>query len=47
MGIRDSILTVENGAQALVRADPAQNDKGGEAAKAAMALLDLQGRFAG
>ena len=45
--IGNGILTVENEAQALVRADPAQNDKGGEAAKAAMALLDLQGRFAG
>jgi len=47
MAIGNGILTVENEAQALVRADPAQNDKGGEAAKAAMALLDLQGRFAG
>tara|TARA_R110000751_G_scaffold2018_17_gene9968 strand:- start:47874 stop:48296 length:423 start_codon:yes stop_codon:yes gene_type:complete len=46
MAIGNGILTVENEAQALVRADPAQNDKGGEAAKAAMALLDLQGRFA-
>ena len=47
MAIGNGILTVENEAQALVRADPAQNDKGGEAAKAAMTLLDLQGRFAG
>ena len=47
MAIGNGILTVENEAQALVRADPAQNDKGGEAAKAAMALLDLQGRFVG
>ncbi len=47
MAIGNGILTVENEAQALVRADPAQNDQGGEAAKAAMALLDLQGRFAG
>jgi 6,7-dimethyl-8-ribityllumazine synthase len=47
MAIGNGILTVENEAQALVRADPAQNDKGSEAAKAAMALLDLQGRFAG
>ncbi|MEH6722033.1 6,7-dimethyl-8-ribityllumazine synthase [Qipengyuania sp. SS22] len=47
VAIGNGILTVENEAQALVRADPAQNDKGGEAAKAAMALLDLQGRFAG
>ncbi len=43
--IGNGILTVENEAQALVRADPAQKDKGGEAAKAAIALLDLQERF--
>jgi len=47
IAIGNGILTVENDAQALVRADPAQKDKGGEAAKAAMALLDLQARFAG
>jgi 6,7-dimethyl-8-ribityllumazine synthase len=45
IAIGNGILTVENEAQALVRADPAQKDKGGEAAKAAMALLDLQSRF--
>ena len=33
--IGNGILTVEDEAQALVRADPAQKDKGGEAAKAA------------
>ena len=32
-------------AQATVRADPKQKDKGGEAAIAAMALLNLQNRF--
>ena len=42
----NGILTVENEEQALVRADPAQKDKGGEAAKAAIALFDLQSRFA-
>ena len=47
MAIGNGILTVENEAQALVRADPAQKDKGGEAAKAALALLELRGRFAG
>jgi 6,7-dimethyl-8-ribityllumazine synthase len=36
---------VENEAQALERADPAQKDKGGEAAKAALALLALKERF--
>ncbi len=46
MAIGNGILTVEDEEQALVRADPAQKDKGGEAAKAAMALLDLQARFA-
>jgi 6,7-dimethyl-8-ribityllumazine synthase len=45
MAIGNGILTVENEAQALVRADPAQKDKGGEAAKAALALMDLRGRF--
>lgn len=47
LAIGNGILTVENEAQALVRADPAQKDKGGEAAKAALAMLDLQARFAG
>jgi 6,7-dimethyl-8-ribityllumazine synthase len=45
VAIGNGILTVENEAQALVRADPAQKDKGGEAAKAAMALLKLRERF--
>jgi 6,7-dimethyl-8-ribityllumazine synthase len=45
IAIGNGILTVENEAQALVRADPNQKDKGGEAAKAALALLDLKGRF--
>lgn len=42
MAIGNGILTVENEAQALVRADPAQKDKGGEAAKAALALYELR-----
>jgi 6,7-dimethyl-8-ribityllumazine synthase len=46
MAIGNGILTVENEEQALVRADPAQKDKGGEAAKAALALLALRERFA-
>jgi len=46
MAIGNGILTVENEAQALVRADPAQKDKGGEAAKAALALLALRQRWA-
>jgi 6,7-dimethyl-8-ribityllumazine synthase len=47
LAIGNGILTVENEAQALVRADPAQKDKGGEAAKAALAMLALRARFAG
>jgi 6,7-dimethyl-8-ribityllumazine synthase len=43
--IGNGILTVENEDQALVRADPAQKDKGGEAAKAALALLAIGRRF--
>jgi len=46
LAIGNGILTVEDEDQALVRADPAQKDKGGEAAKAAMALLALRERFA-
>ena len=45
IAIGNGILTVENEAQALVRADPKQKDKGGEAAKAALALMALQARF--
>ena len=45
--IGNGILTVENEEQAIVRADPTQKDKGGEAAKAAVALLDLKQRFGG
>jgi 6,7-dimethyl-8-ribityllumazine synthase len=45
IAIGNGILTVENEAQALVRADPAEKDKGGEAAKAALALMALQERF--
>ncbi|MBV7267137.1 6,7-dimethyl-8-ribityllumazine synthase [Erythrobacter ani] len=44
--IGNGILTVENEDQAQVRADPAQKNKGGEAAKAALALLSLADRFA-
>ena len=45
LAIGNGILTVENEAQAIVRADPGQKDKGGEAAKAALALLKLKERF--
>jgi 6,7-dimethyl-8-ribityllumazine synthase len=43
--IGNGILTVENEAQALTRARPDEKDKGGEAAKAALAMLALKGRF--
>jgi 6,7-dimethyl-8-ribityllumazine synthase len=46
LAIGNGILTVENEAQALVRADPAQLDKGGGAAKAAIAMLALKEQFA-
>ena len=45
VAIGNGILTVENEAQALVRADPAQKNKGGEAAAAAMALLALRAKY--
>ena len=43
--IGNAILTVENEAQAAVRADPARGNKGGEAAEAALALLRLKRRL--
>lgn len=45
IAIGNGILTVENEAQAIVRADPAQKNKGGEAAQAALALKALADRF--
>ena len=44
--IGNGILTVENEDQAIVRADPAQGDKGGGAAKAALDLFDLREKYA-
>ena len=38
----NGILTVETEAQALARADPRQGDKGGDAARAALALYRLK-----
>ena len=46
LAVGNGILTVENEAQALIRADLAQGDKGRDAAKAALALLALKERFA-
>jgi len=45
IAIGNGILTVENEAQALARARPDEKDKGGEAAKAALAMMALRGRF--
>ena len=44
--IGNGILTVENEAQAIVRADPAQGDKGGHAAKAALAMFTIREAYA-
>ncbi|ULO24212.1 6,7-dimethyl-8-ribityllumazine synthase [Methylocystis sp. SB2] len=38
----NGVLTVENEAQAIVRADPKQGDKGADAARAALALVRLK-----
>lgn len=46
IAIGNGIITVENEDQALIRADPAQKNKGGEAARAAIALLDLRKQYA-
>jgi 6,7-dimethyl-8-ribityllumazine synthase len=43
--IGNGILTVENEEQALVRADPRRGDKGGDAARAALALYELREKF--
>ena len=45
VAIGNGILTVENEAQALARARRTEKDKGGEAAKAALAMLALKDRF--
>ena len=46
LAVGNGIITTENEAQAIARADKSQKDKGGEAAKAAMAMLALQDKFA-
>ena len=43
--IGNGILTTEDEAQAIYRADPAQANKGGGAAEAALAMLALRERF--
>ncbi len=46
LAIGNGILTVENEAQAIARADKTQKNKGGEAAAAALAMIALKQRFA-
>ena len=43
--IGNGILTVENEEQARVRADPKRGDKGGHAARAALALYELRDQY--
>ena len=49
LAVGNGILTVEDEAQAIARADPRRigkgGDKGGDAARAALALMELKARF--
>lgn len=45
IAIGNGILTVENEAQALTRAKSDEKDKGGEAAKAAIRMLEISEKF--
>ncbi len=45
LAVGNGILTVENEAQALARASPSDKNKGGEAARAALALMALRQKF--
>ncbi len=47
IAIGNGILTVETEKQGFARADRLRKDKGGEAAKAAMTMLELREKFAG
>jgi 6,7-dimethyl-8-ribityllumazine synthase len=47
IAIGNGILTVENEAQAFDRADPARKNKGGEAAEAAIRMLEIAQGFRG
>jgi 6,7-dimethyl-8-ribityllumazine synthase len=44
--IGNGVLTVENEEQAIVRCDPERLDKGGDAARAALALYELRDQYA-
>ena len=45
LAVGNGILTVENEQQAIVRANPQHANKGGGAAEAALALLELKSRL--
>ena len=47
LAIGNGILTTENEAQALTRAKKSEKDKGGEAAKAAIRMMELREKFGG
>ena len=47
LAVGNGILTVEDEAQAIARADPGQGDKGGDAARAAIALMELRNKLTG
>jgi len=42
VAVGNGIITVENEEQALVRSDPAQKDKGGDAARAALRMVEIR-----
>ena len=45
LAIGNGIITVENEAQALARADKSQKDKGGFAARAALTMIDIRSKL--
>lgn len=47
LAVGNGILTVDNEAQAIVRADPSQKNKGADAAVAALSLLELKKKYLG
>ena len=47
LAIGNGILTVENDYQAWERADASQKDKGSDAARAAIAMVELKQDFCG
>ena len=47
LAIGNGVLTVENEAQALVRCDPSQKNKGGDAAQACIAVMEARSQLRG